>query len=469
MADIAALREKRNTAATAITGMAKTLETERRDFKPEELVRWNQANADFDQAKRELDVAERAEEVRREQERPVGDRRVGREDYNPREKRKKRENVQATDEQRSLALKAWARKQTGKPLTRDQQAACKALRFDPRVSEIEIDTWSSRHLKTVQAEWRGADRAGREAILRRESRANMSSQIPQSGGYLVAPGTLAANFELNLLAFGDALGVADIITTEHGEPYLIPIVDDTANVGALMAENTQAMSSGINPSLLQQRMDAYKFTSTPVLIPTELMEDENYSFDEQVGEMLGTRLGRGQAPYLATGTGASQPQGIVTGSVAGVTAASATAIKFDELVDLEHSVNLAYRKTPGVGWLMHDLVKAYIRKIKDGNGKPLWVSGEYYTSGTTDGAPEKLLNYPVNICLEMASTVATGNITVLFGCLPKFKVRRVRGVRMYRLTERFRDLDQDGFIAFQRIDSRVINTGTAPIKRLTQP
>ena len=467
MPSIKELRDRREAAYVRITDLAKKVEAEKRDFTADELANWNAANAEYDQLGQQIERAKRLEQIDRDRQRAINDDGAGRDDHDPRDRKRRRDNVQVTEEQRSLCFRAWARAQYGRPLTQEQRRACKSLRFDPRVSELRIDLWPDTHLAGVQQELRSAGTEHRSSLMRRESRANASAQFPTQGAYLTAPGTLAAAFELNLLAFGGALQVADIVTTQSGEPYLIPIVDDTANTGALLAENTQAMSSGVLPSFGRKVMNAYKFTSTPVLIPTELLEDDQYNLDADLGAMLGTRLARGQAPYLATGTGASQPEGIVTGATLGITTASATAITFDELVRLEHSIDPAYRSMPGVGWLMHDQVKSYIRRIKDGNGRPLWVQGEFYTA-TLDGSPERLLSYPINICQEMDSTVATTKKTVLFGLLSKFKVRRVRDVRLYRLVERFRDLDQDGFVAFQRIDSKVINAGTAPIKYLQQ-
>lgn len=466
MPNLRKIKERRQQAADEISKMADKVAKENRDFTVEEKTAWDKANAEFDRLGRE----QRVEEVRLEQERRAGDGRTGRDDYSGRRGRQSRDNVVHTEEQRSLALRSWFKKQVGADLTRDERRACEELRFDPRKRQLTLDTWDDRRRREVQRELLAVSEARKGEVVgrvARESRANMSAQLPTTGGYLVAPGTLANALEVNLLAFGGALQVADVMTTQTGEPFLWPTADDTSNSGALLGENT-SYGTGVNPTLAQKRMDAYKFSSTPVLIPTELLEDSQFDLPSLIGEMLGVRLGRGEAPYLATGTGASQPEGIVTGSAAGVTAASATAFTLDELIRVQHTVDPAYRSMPGCGWMMHDLVLSYVRRLKDGNGRFLWVAGEQYQSGTKEGVPDKLLGWPIQICQEMASTVATGNITVLGGLLSKFKVRKVRGVRIYRLQERYRDLDQDGFVAFERVDSKVVHGGNNPIRRLTQ-
>ena len=459
------LREKRAQAAGRITELANRLAAERRDFSAEEQSNWEAANAEYDRLGRDVQTAERAEQVRKEQGRPVGDPDVGREDSDPRARR--RDRVQATEGQRSLAFRAWAKRQLGLGLRREEREACRALRFDPRSPELRVQLWADRHRNDVQRRLASTAGESRADILRKESRASLSAQAGPSGAYMVAPGSLSSALETNLLAFGGVRQVAEVMTTATGEPFFWPTVDDTSNSGALLGENT-SVGAGVNPTIGVKRWDAYKFSSKPILVPTELLEDTSYDLPAYIGELLGTRLGRGTAPYYATGTGGSQPEGIVTGSSLGKTTSGATAITFDELVDLVHSVDPAYRSMPGVGWLMHDGIVQYIRKIKDSSNRPLWTNGEFWNSGMKDGVPDRLFGHPVNICQEMQSTVATATKTILFGLLSKYKIRQVRDVRLYRLQERYRDLDQDGFIAFVREDGKLLDAGTAPVKHMLQ-
>ena len=467
MPDIRELREQRNQAATRIQELANRINTERREFAADERQNWDAANADFDRLGREIEIQERASQVQFVVNQRSNDNGVGREDRNATTEQTERRTSEQIEQQRTVAMRAWLRHQSGLELSEEEVETCRDLRLNLTSRELVIDLWPDSHIRNVQQRLRGTEGEARAAILQRESRANLSAQTGTSGGYFRAPGTLTSMFEINMLAFGGVRQVADIITTQTGEPLLLPTVNDTGNSGALLAENT-TMGSGVNPSFALKRFDAYKFSSTPVLIPTELLEDAQYDIAGYIGQALGERIGRASAVYYATGTGASQPEGIVTGSTLGVTTASGTAIKFDELVQLVHSVDPAYRNMPGVGWLMHDQVMSYIRQIKDGTGRPLWISGENYNAGVREGQPATLLGYAINICQEMASSVATTNKTALFGLLPKYKIRRVRDVRMYRLVERYRDLDQDGFVAFVREDGRMIDAGTAPIKHLLQ-
>ena len=157
---------------------------------------------------------------------------------------------------------------------------------------------------------------------------------------------------------------------------------------------------------------------------------------------------------MTTGSGSVQPYGLITKALSGgttVTAASATAIGADEVIDLAHSIDVAYRQTgKAVGFMCHDDRVASLRKLKNSDDY-LWVNG------LQAGVPDRLYNYPLSINNHMDSgTIASGHESLLFGDFNKYVVRDMGSMRLHRLEERYRDLDQTGFIAFQRTDANSI-------------
>ena len=271
-----------------------------------------------------------------------------------------------------------------------------------------------------------------------------------------------------MLAYGNMRVVADFISTSTGERISWPTGDDTSNKGILLGQNTAAPTTGNQPTLAKVYWDAYKFSSnspdgTPILVPYELLQDSAIDLVEQLGEWLAIRLGRISNDYYTYGTGAAQPKGIVTAATA-FTAISSTAIFWDDLFGLIHSIDPAYR-TSDCGFMSHDSVVLAIRKLKDGQGRYMWEPGLQV------GMPDKILGYSWNVNQSMDSTFAGGKNTVLFGQLFKYKIRRVNGgmdggIRLYRLQERYRDTDQDGFMAFMREDGNLLTAGTPPVKVL---
>ena len=278
-----------------------------------------------------------------------------------------------------------------------------------------------------------------------------------AGQYTVAPG-FVSSLERAMLAFGGMRQVADVMRTTSGNNMPWPTTNDTSNEGAIISENTAAGEQDV--TFGQVIFYAHKYTSKLVQVPVELLEDSAFDLASEIGRMLGERLGRITNRHFTVGTGAGQPEGIVPGSTLGVTAASASAIAADEILDLIHSVDPSYRA--GAGFMMHDSILLHIRKLKDGNGQYLW------SSGLTAGMPDRLAGYTITPNQHMQSSVATGTKTIVFGQLSKYKIRDVAGVRLVRLNERFADSDQVGFLAFSRHDAHLLDAGVAPVKHLIQ-
>ena len=177
-----------------------------------------------------------------------------------------------------------------------------------------------------------------------------------------------------------------------------------------------------------------------------------------MGRLLAERMGRIANAKLTTGSGSSDVEGIVTNSAAGVTAASATAVTADEIIDLVHSVDPAYRQSPNAAIMMNDSTLKAIRKLKDGNGNYLWQMGDFQI-----GTPQNILGYPVVVNQDMDS-IATGKKTILFGDMSRFYVRKVGQPSIYVARERF--APDFGILGYIRLDGCL--SDTAAVKHLVQ-
>ena len=289
---------------------------------------------------------------------------------------------------------------------------------------------------------------------------SLSSQDGTAGGFTV-PGEFVAQLEQAMLYHSGILQACDTIRTTTAAPMPWPTTNDSGNEGAQIGENAE--STELDPTFGAVVFNAYKITSKLVRVPHELLRDSGINLAKELGNMLGTRIGRTLNSKCTTGSGAATAMGIVTASTLGKTTASTTAISFDELIDLMHSVDVAYRTAAdGFGWMMHDSVAANVRKLKNGDGDYLWQQS------TQLGQPDRLLGWPVTINNHMASSIATTAKTVLCGAFRKYKVRLVAELRLRRLVERFAEFDQEGFLAFQEFDGALLDAGTHPVKYLQQ-
>jgi HK97 family phage major capsid protein len=187
------------------------------------------------------------------------------------------------------------------------------------------------------------------------------------------------------------------------------------------------------------------------------MQDSAFNLDQYIAGRFAERLGRITSTHYATGTGSGQPNGLVTASTLGTTAAAVAAITYNEMLDLKHSVDPAYRGN--AKWVFNDSTLKALKQLQDSNGLPLW------SPNVATDAPAMLDNDPYIIDQGMPS-LATGNKTVLYGDIAKYHIRDVRGFSMVRLVERYADFDQVGFIAFMRTDADLLDT--AAVKHLIQ-
>ncbi|MCK1541438.1 phage major capsid protein [Bradyrhizobium sp. 179] len=284
----------------------------------------------------------------------------------------------------------------------------------------------------------------RQGVTKFEQRAQ-SVGTTTAGGYTV-PTELANEIIRSMLAWGPMYdpGVTTEMVTSSGNPIKLPTVDDTTVTAVAHTENTALVDDGSKDVTFGQKsLDAYAFDTRFVRWSWELDMDSIFNMEALLGSLLGERLGRIANSQLTTGTGSSAPNGIVTASTLGVTAAAVAAITFDEIIDLEHSVDPAYRSSPKAAYMLNDSTLKAIRKLKDGQGQYIWQMGD-----VQKGVPGTLNGRRYHINQAMAS-LATGNKTMLFGDLSKYFVRKVGSPVIGVMRERFwPDLGIAGLIRF---------------------
>ena len=286
------------------------------------------------------------------------------------------------------------------------------------------------------------------------------STTPAAGGYTIPQGFLP-EIEIAMKDYGPMLdpGVTRVLNTDAANRLPWPTADDTANKGALVAENTQITEQDV--TFAERELGAYLYSSLIVRVSVQLLQDSAFSMDDLLRQLFGERIGRIANEHLTVGTGTAQPNGIVTASTAGHTASAGTAISFDDLIELEHSVDPAYRRAPSTRWMWNDVTLKLLRKLKDLDGNYIWQPADART-----GAPASVLDHPYVVNQDMAD-VGLSARSALFGDFNKYIVRRVQDFMLMRLVERYADFLQVGFLAFNRIDGELSNT--AAVKHLAHP
>jgi HK97 family phage major capsid protein len=197
------------------------------------------------------------------------------------------------------------------------------------------------------------------------------------------PSLVAGQLYDAMKAFGTMRAVAEVFRTADGKPLSFPTSDGTAEVGEWLAQNTTA--TGADPTFGTASLNVYKASSKIVAVPYELLQDSVIDVEAFVRRRLGQRLGRLGNTAFTVGVGTTQPDGIVPKATAGKvgTTGQTLTIIYDDIVDLVHSVDPAYRAT-GCAFMTNDSLLKVLRKLKDTAGRPIWIPS--YDQGIRFGA-----------------------------------------------------------------------------------
>lgn len=287
----------------------------------------------------------------------------------------------------------------------------------------------------------------------RDIRNTMSTGTGSEGGNLV-PREFASSMLEAMKEFGGMRQVATIIQTDTGASMDWPTTDSTSEEGELVGENVSATAG--DPTFGTKSLETYKFSSKVVTVPFELLQDSAIDLEGHIRGRLVERLGRVTNRLFTTGTGTAQPGGIVTGSQAGKvgTTGQTTIVTTDDLLDLKHSVDPAYRNN--ARFMFHDQTLKALKKLTDpSTKKPLWLPGfDVREPDTIDGDP-----YTIN---QQMPQMAANAKSILYGDFSKFLIRDVMQILLFRMTDsKYTEKGQVGFLAWMRSGGDLMDVGGA--------
>ena len=162
--------------------------------------------------------------------------------------------------------------------------------------------------------------------------------------------------------------MAKVIKTSSGDRK-IPVVASKGTASWIDEEGAYPES---DDSFGQVSIGAYKL-GTMIKVSEELLNDSVFDLQSYISREFARRIGAKEEEAFFTGDGKGKPLGVLAatgGAETGVTAASATAVTADELMDLYYSLKSPYRKKSV--WVLNDSTIKAIRKLKDNNGQYLW-------------------------------------------------------------------------------------------------
>jgi HK97 family phage major capsid protein len=264
------------------------------------------------------------------------------------------------------------------------------------------------------------------------------------GGYLV-PDEFERTLVESLVEENIFRQLAKVITTSSGDKK-IPVVASKGTASWVEEEGNILES---DDAFGQVSIGAFKL-ATMIKVSEELMNDSIFNLENYIAKEFARRIGAKEEEAFFIGNGTGKPTGIfnsTAGASIGVTAASATAITVDEVIDLYHSLGSPYRKN--AVFVMNDATVKAIRKLKDGNGQYIWQPS------IAVGQPDTILNRPVKTSAYVPTIEATAR-TIAFGDFSYYWIADRQGRSFQRLNELFAATGQVGFRATQRVDGKLI-------------
>lgn len=296
-----------------------------------------------------------------------------------------------------------------------------------------------------------------------------TASIPTS---VFVPQGFVQDIEVAMRFYGEVQSIARDLPTATGAPLPYPTTNDTTIEAEIVGEGQEVSQQVV--SIGNVVLQAWKYSTKLVPVSLELLQDSAFDIDRYLVEIFAIRLARRWEDDFINGPGTSAPRGVLLDAPLGATAVgdkANTGIDADDgtnsigttdLLNLIFSVDPFYRKNGS--FVMHDSTYGVLSGLLDKFGRPL------FTPNPQTGKLESIFGYPVkrnNYLPRINATSPTSQpAVVLFGDFQKYVVRRVKDLAVLRLVERAAEQGLVLFIGFARMDSRLIDAGTHPIKYL---
>ncbi len=302
------------------------------------------------------------------------------------------------------------------------------------------------------------DMEQRQYVEERKVRNDLSTGTDTAGGYLV-PTDFATRLIEEMKLFGNMRLVATIQQTATGVPIEWPVADNLDQEGEIVAENAEV--SDEDPAFGIKTIGSFKYSSKGVAVPFELLQDSRIDIEAYIVRLLAQRISRISNRHFTLGSGSGQPKGIMPAATKGADAATPTGIGYDDLINLEHSVDPTYRLN--AGYMFADHALKTVKMLKDNEGRPLWVPGVAVSE------PDTILGYRYTINQYMDAP-AGGAKSIAFGQLSNYLIRDVMAVTLFRMTDSvYTRKGQVGFLAFSRHDGNLLDASGQSVKYLEHP
>jgi HK97 family phage major capsid protein len=261
-----------------------------------------------------------------------------------------------------------------------------------------------------------------------------------TGGYLIPQ-----SWERSILErTREQFVMRQIATVEYsGTDMNIPVEDD---VGSAAWIDEEGIYPGSDLTFDNKTMAAYK-AGRIIKVSEELLMDNQYNLEQRITEAFAYTIGFAEETAFVSGNGNKKPKGFLLDAEVGVTAASATAITFDEVIALYGSLKSQYDVS--ARWMFNKAALVALMKIKNGDGNYI------FHPSTLPGELGNILGRPLTISSFMPD-IAAGAAAIAYGDFKRYRIHDRAGFSIQRLNELYAGTGQVGFKGYRRVDGKLL-------------
>ena len=255
-------------------------------------------------------------------------------------------------------------------------------------------------------------RQGRESELK-----SVTGVIPGDGGFAV-PREIDALIAAALKKISPIRSIANVVQT--GTAGYRKLITAGSTASGWVSETAARPMTG-TPTFYEIAPPTGELYANPAASQA-MLDDAQFDLESWLAGEIAMEFARAEGAAFVNGSGTNQPKGFLQsttaltndsvrafGTLQHVVTANASGFGTSPelvLIDLVHQLKAGHRQ--GASWVMNSATLAQVRKFKAADGSFIWQPG------IMDGAPARLLGYPVVEAEDMPD-VAANALPIAFG------------------------------------------------------
>ena len=219
---------------------------------------------------------------------------------------------------------------------------------------------------------------------------------------------------------------------------------------------TEATPTYTNITLTPKRLSAI------VRVSNELIEDSGVRGGPTVMSMVQEQFARvlaqtEEASLLPQTNVSGAPTSLFLTSSLPTSAASASAITTDQVIDFVYKLPRQYRSHPSCAIVTSDSTLAALRKLAAAGGTTnyFWQNGYQNVGAGAAGEPDRIMGIPVYVSAAVPA-IATGNYIAMIGAWDYSIFASAQNFEFKVLRELYSPANETGFICNSRVDCKLL-------------